>query len=31
MIAFPASIDSVAQLVSKPQEWKAQVSNIENS
>ena len=30
MIAFPASIGSIAQLVSKPKESKAQVSNIEN-
>ena len=28
MIAFPASIDSIAQLVLKPKEWKAQVLNI---
>ena len=31
MIAFSASIDSIAQLVSKLKESKAQVSNIKNS
>ena len=31
MIAFPASIHSIAQLVSKPKESKAQEPNIENS
>ena len=31
IIAFPANIDSIAQLVSKPRESKAQVSDIENS
>ena len=31
MIAFTVSIDSVAQLVLKPKESKAQEPNIENS
>mgnify|MGYP001794949242 CR=1 FL=1 len=31
MIAFPASIHYIVQLVSKPKESKAQVSNIKNS